>query len=163
MCNISLFKYLFFYTFIFLNVIRLPADSPINILHENAVKTNPVFFRMEDDFILIGEVTIDSENIIIVAYNKSFWGNGRMTGRILIFNSFFQLIGMYGTITGRPRIEGKILIFPFPESDGNIIDFSSGIPSVVRLDGYIYRYESIETTNLNVSIRECIKLNKLGK
>jgi hypothetical protein len=117
---------------------------------------------MEDEFILIGEITIDTE-IIFIAYNKHFWGNGRMTGRILIFNSFFQLIGMYGTITGTPRIENKMLIFPFHESEGNTIDFSSGIPSVVRLDGYIFRYESIGSTNLNARIRKYIKLNKLGK
>jgi len=147
MCNISSVKYKFFYTFIFLNVIGLPADEPINIFQENAIKTIPQYFYIEDDFILVGEITIDNENIITIAHNCRFWGNGRMTGRILIFNSFSQLIGMYGTISDTPKIEGQKLIFPFPESYGNTVDFSSGIPSVVRLDGYIYRYEPVAVGN----------------
>jgi hypothetical protein len=128
--------------FLFSCVNKLSVDPRISVLQENAIKTNPVYFHSDDDFIFIGEIEIDSENSIIFAINRHFWGNERMTGRLLLFNSSCMLIGMYNSISDIPVIEDKKLVFPFPENIGNTIDFSHGIPSSIWLDGYVIEYST---------------------
>ena len=83
------------------------------------------------------DLLIYNENKIFLASNWHFWGNGRMTGRLLVFNSEYGLIGMY-TIGERPRTEGKKLVFDVPNKLGNIVDFTNGIPSEIWIDGEIY-------------------------
>jgi len=134
---------LFNYVFIFLIVTPVLADSPESTLQQNAIKVNPTFFSQNDNFFLLGQIENNNETFII-AYNQHLWGNNRMTGRILIFNSHYELIGMYGTINEIPELVNKVLVFPVLEELGNTIDFSLGIPSEVRVDGEIYKYESIQ-------------------
>ncbi|MDR0290215.1 MAG: hypothetical protein LBI06_04700 [Treponema sp.] len=125
---------------------RTPYKSLERVLQESAINTNIGYFYPEDDFIFFGEIVMDTGDKIFVAQNCHVWGEAlRMTGRILVFNSLYELAGMYVSITDKPILDGNKLIFPFPEETGNIIDFKHGIPSKVWLDGHIFEYESVSS------------------
>ena len=128
-------------------------DKPINdkvksILQQNAIEFNPDFFSQDDNFIILGKIENNNETIIIVYVEHAWgWDNNRMTTRILLFNSCYELLGMYdGSMNEKPELVNKVLVFPVLQEDGNTIDFSLGIPSQVRVDGLIYKYKSIRSS-----------------
>jgi hypothetical protein len=131
-----------FVAMVYLSPIACFADDSSANLQKNAIASFPEYFSQTDEFIVLGELFVN-EHLLTCAFNKHFWGNGRMSGRILLFNNEGILLGDYGVISDEPKIIDMKLVFPFQEEDGNYIDFSNGIPDTVRLDGEIYNFHKI--------------------
>jgi hypothetical protein len=118
------------------------SDPDLTLLQYNAIARIPDYFSQDDEFIFLGEIFVEKENVIFV-FNKHIWGEARrMTGRILLFNNDGILIGIYGVINQQPIVFGKKLIFPVIEEYGNVIDFTYGIPETVKIDGEIINYKN---------------------
>ena len=45
--------------------------------------------------------------------------------------------------TNEIKIEGQRVYFPFDPQDGNVIEFSKGIPNKIWLDGFVIPYSKI--------------------
>lgn len=123
--------------FIFVLIMNISCSSNSNTtLQRKIITKEPGYFSLEDDFMILGK----TQNYT-VAYNQHFWGNNRMTGRIIIFENG-EPVGSYGGISDIPIVKDEYLIFlEYNEKYGNMIDLSSGIPSKVYLDGEHFSFE----------------------
>jgi len=120
------------------------ADKNINIFQRNAINYDSDYFHINDEFIILGNIELNGKKIIL-ANNVCIWGEAkRATWRFLLFLTDGTFLGMYyGIAFDEIRIEGQRVYFPFEPEDGNIIDFSKGIPDKIRLDGIVIPYEKI--------------------
>ena len=116
------------------------CQSTKSALQDAAMRGFPSYFSRTDEFLIIGSVA-SGESKLICVFNKHFWGNGRMSGRVVLFSEAGDLIGEYGVISDTPSIRGSLLLFPYEASLGNMIDLTIGIPREVRLDGELYSIE----------------------
>src|SRR5574344_1524158 len=105
-------------------------------LQKIAIQAKPDYFSINDEFNYLGK--IDKYDI---AYNKSLWGNGRMSGRIIIFADD-KTIGSYGVINDQPEVCGNKLVFTeYEKKYGNEIDLNQGILKQIYLDGELFQFE----------------------
>jgi hypothetical protein len=122
--------------------------SQLSLFQQNAIKHSPDYFHMDDYFFIVGTININNTNIVI-AYNMHYWGasTSRVTGRLLFFKEEGTFIGMYGIINIRPLKmmpnDKKIVFVDSYKYDYIVsVDFSSGIPKEIGVDGP-HEYEEI--------------------
>jgi hypothetical protein len=139
------YKILFFLVFLLL-FNKLFADENINIFQHNAIKYNSDYFHEDDEFTILGTIKFKRKNIVL-ANNIHIWGEARRaTWRFLLFLDDGTFLGMYYGIaynTNEIKIEGQKIYFPCKARDGNVIDFSKGIPKEIWIDGYVISYVKI--------------------
>jgi len=125
---------------------KLFADENITLFQRNAINYDSDYFHINDEFTILGNMEVNGKNIIL-ANNVCIWGEaGRATWRFLLFLADGTFLGMYYGITydtNKIRIEGQRIYFPFEPEDGNVIDFSKGIPKEIWIDGHVISYEEI--------------------
>lgn len=128
-----------FLSIIFILLINISCFSEANPnkLQKNLIEKKSDYFSYNDEFTILGEI----RNFCIV-YNAHYWGNNRMSGRIILFENEVP-IGSYGIINDKPEVREKIIFFPdYEEKYGNTIDLSICVPSKVYLDGENILFET---------------------
>jgi hypothetical protein len=142
---IGRYKILFFLILLLL-FNKLFADENSNIYQQNAIKYNSDYFHKDNEFTILGTIEVKGKNIVL-ANNIHIWGEARRaTWRFLLFLDDGTFLGMYYGIaydTKEIKIEGQRVYFPFEPEDGNVIDFSKGIPKEIWIDGHTISYEKI--------------------
>jgi len=123
---------------------KLFADENITIFQRNAINYNSDYFHIDDEFTILGNMKLNGKNIVL-ANNVHIWGESqRATWRFLLFLADGTFLGMYyGIAYDDIRIEGQRIYFSFEPEDGNVIDFSKGIPNKIRIDGHVIPYVKI--------------------
>jgi hypothetical protein len=128
---------LILFLMVFINSIH--SNEPMNLLKNILVNNYPKYFLEDGDFGVIGNIS--SNNIVYtIVYNKQFWGNGRMTGRLVIFDDY-KIIGHYGVINEMPEIINNKIIFKDAKYNENSINFDDGIPERILIDGEPHNFE----------------------
>jgi len=135
------------FTILFILAANVFPQTNENIFQRSAINYDSVFFDINDEFKILGKMELNGKNIIL-ANNVAEWGvsTKRATWRFLLFLNDRTFLGMYTGITykiNEIRIEGQRIYFPFESEDGNVIDFSKGIPAKIWIDGQIIPYEKI--------------------
>jgi len=120
---------------LFFSSILFSEDLLTNSRHK-LIGLKPEYFSNSDELVYLGD--IDRYTIF---YNKHYWGNNRISGRIVIFKDSNPL-GSYGVINDMPTMNGTKLFFEDYDKDyGNSIDLSNGVKDQVFLDGEEYFFE----------------------
>jgi hypothetical protein len=131
-------KYIFIiFAVVFVNYLH--SNEPINILQDILIINFPGYFYENDDCRIIGNIFTNSHEYTIF-YNRHFWGNGRMTGRLVLFEEF-NIIGHYGVINETPEIANNKIVFKDIKYNGDTIDFENGIPEKILIDGELHFFE----------------------
>jgi hypothetical protein len=121
-----------------ISVYRINADEQKILLQAILITNYPEYFFIEDEFSIIGNIYKNINKYTIV-YNKHFWGNGRMTGRLVILNDY-TIVGHYGVLNETPEIENNRIIFKEIKSNENYISFDNGIPETILINGELYPF-----------------------
>ena len=131
------------FTVLFLLTVNLVPQTNENIFQRNAINYNSDYFHVNDEFTILGNIEVNGK-IIVLANNIYIWGEAhRATQRFLLFLSDGTFLGMYTGITfdtNEIKIEGQRVYFPFEPQDGNVIDFSKGIPDRIWINGHVIPY-----------------------
>lgn len=119
----------------------------LSVFQQNAIKYEPDYFGIDDWFVILGRITINGENVIF-SYNIRYFGptKDRAAGRLLLFSETGILLGMYGVINVTPgwiKPGNKFIRFFVEPDNGNLIDFSNGIPRSIWIDGEVHEYTEI--------------------
>jgi hypothetical protein len=85
---------------IFINNIH--SDESMNLLKNILINNYPEYSFENDDLRVIGNVS-SNDIVYTIVYNRHSWGNGRATGRLVIFDDY-KIIGHYGVINETPEI-----------------------------------------------------------
>jgi hypothetical protein len=144
--NLKTRKMNFFLIIFLLFLNGIFADENISIFQQNAINYDSIYFNINSDFEILGNIEIKGRKIVL-ANNVHIWGESRRaTWRFLLFLDDGTFLGMYTGIafnTNEIRIEGQKIYFPFDPEIGNKIDFTNGIPDRVWIDGYVLSYKKI--------------------
>jgi hypothetical protein len=133
-------KFIMVLLFSIICIYNIFTNEPKVLLQNILINNSPEYFYWEDDFKIIGNIY--TNNIIYtIIHNRHFWVNGRMSGRLIIFNDY-KIIGQYGIINEIPEIINNKIAFKNTE---NIIDLANGIPDRIFVDGelYIFDYKNV--------------------
>jgi len=128
-----------------------------NIYQKSAYEYDNIFAVNENnEFKILGNMEIENKNIIFANY-VNIWGDSkRASWKFMLFLENGIFLGMYTGIVFDIEsiiINDQMIIFPFDSKDGNIIDFSNGIPDRVWIDGYLYEYLEINKPNKEINSR----------
>jgi hypothetical protein len=114
------------------------------LLQDILINNYPEYFFIGDKFTIMGNIS-SNRNIYTIIYNQHFWGNDRMTGRIVVFRDYI-IVGNYGVINEIPEILNNKIIFKGIKNDN--INFENGIPETILIDGELYSFEYFNTVQM---------------
>jgi hypothetical protein len=91
-----------FILFLVIFINNIHSYESINSLKNILINNYPEYFFENDDFKIVGNVS-SNDIVYTIVYNRHFWGSGRATGRLVIFDGY-KIIGHYGVINEIPEI-----------------------------------------------------------
>ncbi len=121
--------------------INLFSGDTLSTTRSILIRVKPDYFYFSDELIYVGDI-----EKYTIFYNKHYWGNNRMSGRVVIFKDS-EPLGTYGVINDMPTIiETKLVFKDYDKIYGNTIDLSKGVQPQIFLDGEEYFFEYFSST-----------------